>query len=144
MSARLGQENRRKTCFPDREGPDSILRKRPRMSLPAGDVAFFVIVILLARHLARPWPRPACPGQRSGSFFKTKRIKIFLDKFGQKTTTFACRAAIVFLLTILAAAALHFWPRIADLLLRLPAPSAMPCPDPRRGIFYGLPACGQA
>ncbi len=80
------------------------------MPLPVGDVAFYVTVILLAPHLALALAAAGMPlVSAAGGFFKTKRIKIFLDKFGQQTTTFALLGGgYVFLLTVLAAVALPF------------------------------------
>jgi hypothetical protein len=80
------------------------------MSLPAGDVVFYATVILLAPHLALALAAAGMPlVSAAGGFFKTKRIKIFLDKFGQQTTTFALLGGgYVFLLTAVLCLALPF------------------------------------
>lgn len=80
------------------------------MPLPAGDAVFYVTVILLAPHLALALAAAGMPlVSASGGFFTTKRIKIFLDKFGQQTTTFALLGGgYVFLLLAALCAGLPF------------------------------------
>ncbi|NDY56151.1 hypothetical protein G3N56_05245 [Desulfovibrio sulfodismutans] len=106
------------------------------MPLPVGDVAFYVTVILLAPHLALALAAAGMPVvSASGGFFKTKRIKIFLDKFGQQTTTFALLGGgYVFLLTLLAAVALPFAaPESAAFFFAWPLP-VLPLAAP---LFFG-------
>lgn len=95
------------------------------MSLPAADVVFYVTVVLLAPHLALALAAAGMPlVSASGGFFTAKRIKIFLDKFGQQITTFALLGGgYVFLLTLLAALALPFLaPQSAAFFFALPLP----------------------
>ncbi len=95
------------------------------MPLPAADVVFYVTVILVAPHLALALAAAGMPlVSAAGGFFRTKRIKIFLDKFGQQTTTFALLGGgYVFLLAILSAAVLPVLaPESATFFFHLPLP----------------------
>lgn len=95
------------------------------MPLSAGDVVFYATVILLAPHLALALAAAGMPlVSASGGFFKTKRIRIFLDKFGQQTTTFALLGGgYVFLLVAALCAVLPFlFPDAAALFFAWPLP----------------------